>query len=184
MSGFNLFDTEVSARIVLTLLHFLWQGLLIAIVVGVVNQILRRATATGRYLLSFTAMALMLVCLPVTFWYVSPEGGLAQSRELSNFSTEESTSLPLRRSDSGSVDMVAPAELFVNAPETVSVPEVVKPESSAAVRWEIATPYLVSTYLIGVVLMLGRLLFAFYGCLLYTSPSPRDRTRSRMPSSA
>ena len=24
----------------------------------------------------------------------------------------------------------------------------------------------------------------FFGCLLYTSPSPRDRTRSRMPSSA
>ncbi|WDT36734.1 hypothetical protein PVA38_10635 [Streptococcus pneumoniae D39] len=23
-----------------------------------------------------------------------------------------------------------------------------------------------------------------YACLLYTSPSPRDRTRSRMPSSA
>ena len=23
-----------------------------------------------------------------------------------------------------------------------------------------------------------------YGCLLYTSPSPRDRTRTRMPSSA
>ena len=28
----------------------------------------------------------------------------------------------------------------------------------------------------------GNLLF--YNCLLYTSPSPRDRTRSRMPSSA
>ena len=26
--------------------------------------------------------------------------------------------------------------------------------------------------------------FPFEGCLLYTSPSPRDRTRSRMPSSA
>ena len=25
---------------------------------------------------------------------------------------------------------------------------------------------------------------AYYNCLLYTSPSPRDRTRSRMPSSA
>ena len=25
---------------------------------------------------------------------------------------------------------------------------------------------------------------SFNGCLLYTSPSPRDRTRSRMPSSA
>ena len=27
-------------------------------------------------------------------------------------------------------------------------------------------------------------LYVFYTCLLYTSPSPRDRTRSRMPSSA
>ena len=30
----------------------------------------------------------------------------------------------------------------------------------------------------------GRLTDLFLGCLLYTSPSPRDRTRSRMPSSA
>eukprot|EP00657_Telonema_sp_P-1_P008296 TRINITY_DN291_c0_g1_i4.p1 TRINITY_DN291_c0_g1~~TRINITY_DN291_c0_g1_i4.p1 ORF type:complete len:100 (-),score=42.12 TRINITY_DN291_c0_g1_i4:23-322(-) len=28
------------------------------------------------------------------------------------------------------------------------------------------------------------LIVRFMGCLLYTSPSPRDRTRSRMPSSA
>ena len=28
------------------------------------------------------------------------------------------------------------------------------------------------------------LIFGVYACLLYTSPSPRDRTRSRMPSSA
>ena len=28
------------------------------------------------------------------------------------------------------------------------------------------------------------LLMKVTGCLLYTSPSPRDRTRSRMPSSA
>ena len=27
-------------------------------------------------------------------------------------------------------------------------------------------------------------IFGLVGCLLYTSPSPRDRTRSRMPSSA
>ena len=36
----------------------------------------------------------------------------------------------------------------------------------------------------------GRIVMGLYGktvpktCLLYTSPSPRDRTRSRMPSSA
>ena len=30
----------------------------------------------------------------------------------------------------------------------------------------------------------GHFAFRLEGCLLYTSPSPRDRTRSRMPSSA
>ena len=30
----------------------------------------------------------------------------------------------------------------------------------------------------------GTHMYVVYGCLLYTSPSPRDRTRSRMPSSA
>lgn len=164
MSGFNLFDAEVSARIVLTLLHFLWQGLLIAMVGGAVNRISRRSTASRRYLVSFIAMALMLVCLPVTFWCLLPQGGLAQSRESSTtFSTEESTSLPVLRLEPSSMDTVAPAELAVNLPEAVNAPEVVELESSSPLRWEVATPYLVSIYLVGVMLMLGRLLFAFYG---------------------
>ena len=37
---------------------------------------------------------------------------------------------------------------------------------------------------IGVGGIIGVLLVGFKSCLLYTSPSPRDRTRSRMPSSA
>ena len=31
---------------------------------------------------------------------------------------------------------------------------------------------------------IGRVVCQYISCLLYTSPSPRDRTRSRMPSSA
>ena len=36
----------------------------------------------------------------------------------------------------------------------------------------------------GIALKLSEMLIDSYACLLYTSPSPRDRTRSRMPSSA
>ena len=43
---------------------------------------------------------------------------------------------------------------------------------SDALRWERRR---------GRVIRIGR---GLYACLLYTSPSPRDRTRSRMPSSA
>ena len=38
--------------------------------------------------------------------------------------------------------------------------------------------------LIGRAVLIGRCDRADEFCLLYTSPSPRDRTRSRMPSSA
>ena len=36
----------------------------------------------------------------------------------------------------------------------------------------------------GVLFRIGDPFVNLYACLLYTSPSPRDRTRSRMPSSA
>ena len=36
----------------------------------------------------------------------------------------------------------------------------------------------------GIQLMAKQKLKGYYGCLLYTSPSPRDRQKSRMPSSA
>ena len=43
----------------------------------------------------------------------------------------------------------------------------------------------VSPITLAVFALLGGILYAGIGaCLLYTSPSPRDRTRSRMPSSA
>ena len=68
---------------------------------------------------------------------------------------------------------------------------------SNAPYWMVATPYVVvgwsslfvinhvwnSLHLAGFILLLvGGILYTV--CLLYTSPSPRDRTRSRMPSSA
>ena len=37
---------------------------------------------------------------------------------------------------------------------------------------------------LGLLVTNSKNIFELYGCLLYTSPSPRDRTRSRMPSSA
>ena len=37
---------------------------------------------------------------------------------------------------------------------------------------------------IGTMYLIFAIIAGIIGCLLYTSPSPRDRTRSRMPSSA
>ena len=67
-----------------------------------------------------------------------------------------------------------------------------------AIKWQgdyqaaLATPLTTSGLVIGHILWIGfRItvsatvyLLVLTACLLYTSPSPRDRTRSRMPSSA
>ena len=45
-------------------------------------------------------------------------------------------------------------------------------------------PVLVSDDAAGITLAMAKTMEQFSACLLYTSPSPRDRTRSRMPSSA
>ena len=45
-------------------------------------------------------------------------------------------------------------------------------------------PSLMKGYLKAAGLLIRKSLVVVHGCLLYTSPSPRDRTRSRMPSSA
>jgi beta-lactamase regulating signal transducer with metallopeptidase domain len=50
-----------------TLVHFLWQGTLIALTLGAVHGLLRHATARARYVAACGAMLLMLVCVATTF---------------------------------------------------------------------------------------------------------------------
>jgi bla regulator protein BlaR1 len=55
-----------------TLLHFLWQGALIAILLAFALAALRRATARTRYLVSSIALLLMLLLAVGTFVNLSP----------------------------------------------------------------------------------------------------------------
>ena len=56
--------------------------------------------------------------------------------------------------------------------------------SLGTVMQEIRLPRAILAALVGGSLGLSGAAMQGYFCLLYTSPSPRDRTRSRMPSSA
>ena len=59
-------DESFSLRLAQTLLHFLWQGTAIGIVVFALDQLLRRGSARQSYLLNVVAMFAMVSCLPVT----------------------------------------------------------------------------------------------------------------------
>ena len=54
-----------------TLLNFLWQGALIALLLGAANVLLRSASASLRYLASYLAILLMMVACITTFVWLS-----------------------------------------------------------------------------------------------------------------
>ncbi len=72
----HLFQTPIVQRLGLTLVHSLWQGIAVAIVLAMALPVLRRAAANTRYLFCCGAM-LIMVLLPVTTLLLSrpPESG-------------------------------------------------------------------------------------------------------------
>lgn len=67
MNAFAWFDPSFSMRFTVTLLHFLWQGVAVALVVFFTGWWLRRSTASMRYAINVAAMIVLAACLPVTF---------------------------------------------------------------------------------------------------------------------
>ena len=53
-----------------TLLHFVWQGSLVAAAFAAVNALLRERSASLRYAAASTAMLVMTACVPVTFYLI------------------------------------------------------------------------------------------------------------------
>ena len=67
MSEFTSAGDAFALRVATTLLHFVWQGLILAFVVLVASVLLRRASARVRYSVNVVTLLAMVVCLPVTF---------------------------------------------------------------------------------------------------------------------
>ena len=117
MNMIEWLSSETSARLILTLGHSLWQGLLIAILATILNASFvrsRRRSSTLTYSIWLVALAALIACPFITFALTST-GEFVSERSVAVLPSQDR---------------------------------------------------------------------AFNVCLLYTSPSPRDRQKSRMPSSA
>ncbi|MGV3539097.1 MAG: hypothetical protein ACO1OQ_04760, partial [Rufibacter sp.] len=64
----SLFSQELVQNLCWTLIHSLWQGLVLAILAGLVVQFTRTSTPVLRYNLLTGLFVLFLVCSGVTFW--------------------------------------------------------------------------------------------------------------------
>ena len=75
MSEFTLMGDAFALRLATTLMHFVWQGLLLAIVAVVAGRTLHKASAGTRYSINVCALFAMLACLPTTFFILGGSVG-------------------------------------------------------------------------------------------------------------
>jgi len=82
----SLFLNTIVDRIGMALVHFLWQGAAIAVVLAVALRILRHRSPQSRYLAAWTVLVAMTFCLPITAYYFpsAPRAEIAGHTALPN----------------------------------------------------------------------------------------------------
>ena len=186
MNTFAWLDESFSLRLAATLLHFLWQGLAVALIVLVTGWLLKRVSAQVRYSINVAAMLVMVACLPVTFALVDVSEPVAESDGTrtpmtlqlydSNRLADDAMTMP-----DGTGGLVAETDLALSPTRDANPPmleartadtkaspgKIVVPtpsETKPALSWlHPAAPYLTVIYFAGVLLMLLRLAKALCG---------------------
>lgn len=182
MNGLPSFDSTFWLHSALTLLHFLWQGLLLAVVVCVAAWCLRNRSAAARYRLHAATLLLMPVCLPVTFMFLhqeevrqAPDLVLDSQAPAQPFDvvlpievpadTPHATALS-DTSTSTAMEAATAAALSTNLPagNLTPVDSIVSPASTdSGTSVERVARWTTAAYLIGVGLMFVRMLLGFAG---------------------
>ena len=176
----ELLDSTFCLHLTLTLAHFLWQGLVIAVVAVLAARCLRRSPAQSRYLIHAAALLLMVACLPVTFAVVrgmasgpapSPKPDVIESPGGLVTPPADLVAPPADLVDTSADPIVPPANMIERPPASRSTKdESPAPEAEPAAaaqadgfEWQKLTPYAAGAYLVGVLVMLTRLWLALQG---------------------
>ena len=176
MGSIFLFDSSVwqqqAIRLSLTLLHFLWQGLLVGVVAAIALACFKRKSANARYLIACVAFFSLPLLAAATFWLVeiptevafaspspieSGEATLAKPAKIAVSPVQ-----PLLIETSTTSDAVlptesAPAPMLENIPEVEAVPPVIVPKPARLTAIYQFLPWVAAAYVIGALVLLLRL---------------------------
>lgn len=138
-----------------TLIHFIWQGALAAMLFAGVNTLLRRRSANIRYAAACSAMLLMLLLPLATLYIVSLSSTNAAAMQQTRDSASEQVA-PSRNTASLSHQQInAPGEVD---PEALLPPEAMRSETWAEDSFASILPWLVLVWLAGALLLSLRFL--------------------------
>ncbi|MFN0019316.1 MAG: M56 family metallopeptidase [Pirellulaceae bacterium] len=157
----------VFVRLAESLLHFVWQGGLLAVIALLADRGLRGCSAQVRYAVHVTALLLMLACVPVTYAMLERQakGETVAAIPTADKRVVENPAAVTSRSD------LTTEQVPLAADEHSKVADASPPQSLLMVQsWDrlrtiahLAAPYTACAYLLGVALMFGRLVMALMG---------------------
>ena len=75
----GILSQPVYRMIAVSLIHFLWQGTLVGVLLSAVNRVLRRSSAHSRYAAACAALAMMLTLPVVTAWRLQTKNELTET---------------------------------------------------------------------------------------------------------
>ncbi len=151
----DVFATPVMQTLGWTLVHFLWQGTLVALVFAALLYVTRNSSSSIRYLVSCIGLALMVIAPIATFVYLAPsikpvyqftEAPQAIGNSATVATTQTTTEQPSQNA-SKSADMQSSVQ-SVRASNIVS----------SLKTFKAYLPWLVSLWLLGVIALSARLL--------------------------
>lgn len=147
----ELLGRPVFQRLGWALLHFLWQGLIVAVLLAVALRLLRRSSASVRYVLACAALGLLAALPVLTTWLMPVPGQAAIPGAIAREPVPVTAAAEPRRQDDAAVPLRRP---MVGATQTAGMtPEPVAPSSWSRRLDELfmpALPYVVGAWGVGV----------------------------------
>jgi len=161
MNLMEYFDAPFCIRLAVSLAHFIWQGLVIALLALVLVKLIGRDSSRARYSLYMMSLVAMVLCLGVTYAFVDAPATPTPS---------ETESVRVNAPSVSTREALATEESPRGLPEyePLSVGEqdpglAVGPEARFSGDWQRFVPYAIVFYSLGVLILLGRLLIGLQG---------------------
>lgn len=175
---------EFSWRLAVTLLHFIWQGIVVGLLVLLGSRLLRRRSASARYALFTAALLQLPVCVVLTFASVDVPGDRARAvsglsgdvqRSIATDSADELLKSaqrfpPSAQKDTSGSGVIRPPQIAVrnsdvNGDSTSSVTQMAPTETVLPGRPLTArvAPAVILFYLAGVMVFLLRVFLGVWG---------------------
>jgi len=176
MNVVDYFGTPALARLAIALAHFMWQGLIIALLALGTARLFAKNSSRARYLIYLTSLFVMLLCLGATYCF-----GQAPNMAKPETTTSETTKMPVVSPPiakaSGSENLAAVPETSPHS-KTKTTPQISKKAQPGTeqkyhrfIDWQRYIPYVTGLYSLGVLIMLGRLVIGMLAGLRLRSAS-------------